>query len=147
MFFHPYLDFPRDLHTSDFPTKFLYAFLIAPTVATTPTQLILDLKTPYLQSTNFGTQVMLPVFYSVKCGDGYSILPYPPDSDTVQHHQDHRSSSQPLAFNTVAVQNGGFCVRTYWAESRDWISYCGRLQSDRDSQTSEKRVWCGCHTC
>jgi hypothetical protein len=70
IFFHLYLDFPRDLHTSDFPTKFLYAFLIAPMVATTPAQLILDLKTPYLQSTKVGMQVMLPVFYSVKCGNG-----------------------------------------------------------------------------
>ena len=70
MSFHPYLDFPRDLHTSDFPTKFLYAFLIAPMVATTPAQLILGLKTPYLQSTKVGTKVMLPVFHSVKCGDG-----------------------------------------------------------------------------
>ena len=60
--FHLYLDFPRDLHTSDFPIKFLYAFLIAPMVPTTPAQLILDLKTPYLQSTKVSTQVMLPVF-------------------------------------------------------------------------------------
>lgn len=70
IFFHLYLDFPRDLHTSDFPVKFLYAFLMAPMVATTPAQLILDLKTPYLQGTKVGMQVMFPVFYSVKCGDG-----------------------------------------------------------------------------
>jgi hypothetical protein len=67
IFFHLYLDFPRGLHTSDFPTKFLYAILIAPMIATTPAQLILDLKTPYLQNTKVGTQVMLLVFiYSVK---------------------------------------------------------------------------------
>jgi len=60
LFFHLHLDFPRDLHTLDFPTKLLYAFLIAPMVATAPAQLILDLKTPYLQSTKVGTQVMLP---------------------------------------------------------------------------------------
>jgi hypothetical protein len=70
IFFHLYQDFPRDLHTSDFPTKFLYAFVIAPMVATTSAQPILDLKTPYPQSTKVGTQAMLPVFYSVKCGDG-----------------------------------------------------------------------------
>ena len=32
------------------------------------------------------------------------FLPHPPDSDTVQLHQDRRCSSQLRVFNTVAVQ-------------------------------------------
>jgi hypothetical protein len=49
-------------------------------------------------------------------------------------------SSQSLALNTLSVHNGGCCGRTYWAESDDGFSNCGRFQSDKDSETSEKRI-------
>jgi hypothetical protein len=51
--------------------------------------------------------------FPYKCGSGQSLLHYPPDSDTVLFHQDHRYSGESCAFNAVAVQNGGVLRRTY----------------------------------
>ena len=47
----------------------------------------------------------------------FSISPYPLHSHNVQLHQDHRFSIQSRAFSILRVQNGGYCGRTYCAES------------------------------
>jgi len=79
-----------------------------------------------LLNTKFGNTVMRPTF---KCGAS-RLLTFPPSSDTFHLNQDHLCSRQSRAFNTVAVQNGGYYGRTCKAESVYWVSYCGRHQTE-----------------
>jgi len=46
---------------------------------------------------------------SFNCGAGWTSWPYAPDSDTVHLCQAHWCSSQSGMFNTMALQNGGYC--------------------------------------
>jgi hypothetical protein len=66
------------------------------------------------------------------------FLPHPPDSDTVQLHQDHRCSSRSRVFNTVAVQMAddvgiltrqSMAIEFLYTESSSLIDIHRRLRS------------------
>ena len=88
-------------------------------------------------------KVTSPIFF-FQMWRRMSFLSYATDGDTCPAPP----GSSVLQSVTCVQHSSSAKRRMLWpyglAEGGDWICYCGRLQSDRDSK-SEKRAWCGCH--